>query len=229
MPGLNKTLKFSFKKKFITPQKYSKKYLRAFYKRQIDGLSPSLKTQKQKQIVNLLVKMPCWEKASYIAVYKALKDEPCLSSFYQLWKDKVCFPVIQNSVLEFYKSNGRWQKNKLSIFEPVLKAENKIPINKISVFLIPGRVFDRSGGRLGRGKGFYDKTLSFIGKEQRIDNKHFIKVLKTNTENKTLFIGVAFSEQLHNEQLPLMEHDILVDFLVTDRFVLRPFNQGGKA
>ena len=221
-----------FQEKLINLQKNSKKSIRIFYKKRIDSLSSSLKTKKQEQIVNLLTKMPFWEKASYIAVYRALKDEPCLSAFYQLWEHKICFPVIRNSVLEFYQNKGQWQKNsKLSVLEPISKVRNKVPLDKISIFLIPGRAFDRSGGRLGRGKGYYDKTLALIGKKQRFNKnkKSSAKILKTDKANRALFIGLAFSEQLHNEQLALLEHDVLVDFLVTDRFVLKPLKQRGKA
>ena len=226
MLGLNKNFNSFSQINSINLQKNSKKSLRAFYKRQVDALSSSLKTQKQKQIINLLAEMSFWKKASYIAAYRALKDEPCLSSFYSLWKDKICFPVIKNSLLEFYQESDQWQKNNFSIFEPVPEEKNKVPLNKISIFLIPGRVFDRRGGRLGRGKGYYDKTLALIGTKKGTDKnqKNFIKTLKT----KPLFIGVAFSEQVHNEKLPLLDHDILFDFLVTDSFVLKPLNQKGK-
>lgn len=226
MLGLDKNFNSFLQVKSVSLQKNSKKSLRAFYKKRIDSLSSPLKIKKQKQIMDLLCKMPFWEKASYIAAYRALKDEPCLSSFYGLWKDKICFPVIRNSLLEFYQSSGQWQKNRFSVFEPVAQAKNKVPLNKISVFLIPGRAFDRSGGRLGRGKAYYDKTLALIAKKQRTDKKqkNFIKTLK----KKPLFIGVAFSEQVHNEGLPLLDHDILFDFLVTDRFVLKPLNQERK-
>ena len=178
------------------------------------GLSSSLKTQKQEQIINLLKKLPFWKKAVYIAVYQSLKDEPCLSSFYNLWKDKLCFPVIKDSIMEFYKFEDQWKKNNFLICEPVTKPENKVQLNKISVFLIPGRVFDKRGGRLGRGQGYYDKTLSSINKKKlltRITNPHY--------EKKPLFIGVAFTEQIHNEKLPLLDHDVLMDILITDHFV----------
>ena len=45
------------------------------------------------------------------------------------------------------------------IKEPLLHLQvfqGKLP----SLYIIPGRCFDSEGGRIGRGKGFYDKYLS---------------------------------------------------------------------
>jgi 5-formyltetrahydrofolate cyclo-ligase len=36
----------------------------------------------------------------------------------------------------------------------------EISVSQIDVFLCPGLGFDRHGGRMGRGKGFYDRILA---------------------------------------------------------------------
>ena len=228
MPGLKKDSHHSFQINSAQAQEKDKRSLRSFYKKKIDHLLPSLKAQKQKKITGLLDTLPFWKKATHIAVYQALKDEPCISSSYNLWKNKICFPVIENSALNFYKSRGSWQKNSLSIFEPMTRPEDRVPLDEISVFLIPGRAFDKKGGRLGRGRGFYDKTLSSLDKKQMSSDKEKIpsssKAETADKKKQALFIGVAFSEQVHNKSLPLSDHDILMDVLVTDCFVLRSLN-----
>ena len=123
----------------------------------------------------------------------------------------------------FYKSSGQWKKNTLSVLEPPAKKEKQVPLKEISVFLCPGRAFDRQGGRLGRGKGYYDRTLAPFAQK-------YEKGKKTSTsgfrnpfpKRKQLFIGIAFVEQVHNEKLAVQEHDVFLDMLVTDRFVLTP-------
>lgn len=226
MQGRKNKLNLSFQSPASPISKGNKNFLRAFYKKQLSTLSPSLKEQKQKQIVHLLAELPFWKEAKFIAAYRALKDEPCLSSFYSLWKDKICFPVIQNEILEFYTNpKDQWNENKWGVLEPKVQSENHIPLNDISIFLVPGQVFDRRGGRLGRGKAYYDKTLA--GR-----NKHLGKTeqfFKTGGRTKTLYIGVSFMEQIHKEPLLLLEHDVLMDVLVTDSFVLMPLNQKDRA
>ena len=207
-----------FQKQSVRSQKDDKQSLRSFYREKINNIPPTLKKQKQEQIVYLLNQLSFWKQARGIAVYRALKDEPCLSSFYKLWEDKICFPVIQNRVLKFYKNRkNQWRTNQFQISEPAVQPENYVPVDDISVFLVPGQVFDRRGGRLGRGWGYYDKTLIKVDKKQKA--KHCEKIL---------FIGIAFTEQVHNEPLALFPHDVLMDILVTDSFILMPLDQKAK-
>ena len=202
-----------------------KKKLRDLYKKRVNQLTLSEKLQKQQRIVTLLSKLPFWKEAHYIAFYYALKDEPCLSSFYKLWPDKACFPVINRSALDFYINQGPWQNNKFSFKEPLREPENKVPLSEISVFLIPGRAFDRKGGRLGRGYGYYDKTLALLREKHPLfykKQKESEGIAVPYFRKGPLFIGVGFTEQIHKEPLPTLEHDIFMDVLVTDLFVLTP-------
>ena len=185
-------------------------FLRSFYRQKMASLP--FKKQKQKQITQLLEKLPFWKRPGFIAVYKALKEEPSLSSFCKLRGGKVCFPVVQGEFLDFYKGQGPWRKNSLSVLEPVPLMKNRVPLDKISVFLIPGSVFDRRGGRMGRGRGYYDKTLAKLSGSFR---------------KKALFIGLCWAEQVHSKPLSLFPHDILLDALVTDQFALFPLKRGG--
>ncbi len=68
---------------------------------------------------------------------------------------------------------------------------------KIDVVIVPGSVFDRFGGRLGYGGGYYDRFLA-----QEAAN--------------VLRIGLAYELQLV-DQVPLEPHDQLMDFIVTEK------------
>ena len=105
--------------------------------------------------------------------------------------------------MDFYLPQvpSSWKKGAFSIPEPDPNSSRKVPPEEIEVFLVPGRAFDRRGGRLGRGLACYDKYLA---------------------QTEACKVGVAWSFQVHAEDLPLEEHDILMDFIVTDQFVLRP-------
>lgn len=78
----------------------------------------------------------------------------------------------------------------------VIYVENILE-EKIDLFIIPGVAFDKNGNRLGRGRGFYDKLLA--GKN-------------------TVKIGLAFEKQIV-DTVPRTDHDIQMDFVVTERGV----------
>ncbi len=69
----------------------------------------------------------------------------------------------------------------------------------IDLVVVPGVAFDRSGGRLGYGGGYYDRTLLLI----RAANPG------------ARFVGLAFTLQVV-AALPREEHDIPLDGLVTE-------------
>ncbi len=77
------------------------------------------------------------------------------------------------------------------------------PLPEPDLILVPGVAFDERGGRLGRGRGYYDRFLE--GKN-------------------TLKIGLAFEAQILRKKLPLEAHDQLLDGLVTEH-KLRNFSQ----
>ncbi|OIO54201.1 5-formyltetrahydrofolate cyclo-ligase [Candidatus Peregrinibacteria bacterium CG1_02_54_53] len=83
--------------------------------------------------------------------------------------------------------------------EPPADAERLDPAVPI-VALIPGRAFDRAGGRLGRGNGGYDRWIS----KHRIAN------------GQSHYYGVAFECQITNT-VPMEEHDAPVDGVFTPR------------
>ena len=67
----------------------------------------------------------------------------------------------------------------------------------IDVVIVPGSVFDRFGGRLGYGGGYYDRLL-------------------TNDAPGAVRIGIAFELQLV-DRVPVEPHDQFMDFVVTEK------------
>jgi 5-formyltetrahydrofolate cyclo-ligase len=77
-------------------------------------------------------------------------------------------------------------------------------VAQIDMVVVPGLGFDESGDRLGRGAGFYDRFLA----------SHNFKGIRC---------GLAFEDQLM-ASVPIDEHDMRLDMLVTDQKVRR-FNK----
>lgn len=70
------------------------------------------------------------------------------------------------------------------------------------VLIVPLVAFDRSGGRLGYGGGFYDRTLQSLG-----------------SHRPTIAVGFAYAAQ-ETEGLPLEATDQPLDAIVTERETL---------
>ena len=79
-----------------------------------------------------------------------------------------------------------------------------IPPGDIQLALVPGLAFDRLGRRLGYGGGYFDRFLAtFTG----------------------ISLGVVFHALLL-DHLPFAEHDILVQYLVTESGIFHPSRIG---
>ena len=81
-----------------------------------------------------------------------------------------------------------------------LLPERLLPPEVLDTIILPGSVFDERCGRFGYGGGFYDRLLSSIPEARRI--------------------ALAFELQIIKE-LPLKEHDELLDCVVTEKRIVK--------
>lgn len=187
-----------------------KKRLRFFYKKKLQEKDHS---NKNRGIIENLfrfnfsqfVKSPdTSSRRILVGAYQPLKGEPSCLEFYRKNSSlDFVFPSVSEDQMNFYKPARRnpWKLNSLGFKEPNLKTAEAVSSFAIGIFLIPGLVFDREGRRLGRGLGYYDRFLA---------------------KNKALKIGLAWSHQIHGENLPEESHDVSMDMIVTEKFILIP-------
>lgn len=106
------------------------------------------------------------------------------------------WPRMDGERLEFHRTET-FVKGRFGIAEPEPTSEI-VRLESLKGALIPGLAFDREGGRLGRGKGFYDRTLAGF---------------------RGLKIGVGFSLQLV-EGIPMDDWDVRMDAVITEQSVI---------
>ncbi len=108
----------------------------------------------------------------------------------------IAFPKIlkENIVFVKYKCDGKDEfiRGKYGIMEPASLEEIDIQL-----VVIPGISFDRSGNRIGYGKGYYDKFLQ----------NHRI----------VLSFGLSFESQIFEDIIPSEDHDQKINALITER------------
>ena len=110
-------------------------------------------------------------------------------------KVKVVYPKISKvtKALEFYQGCPV-VRGSLGVDEPDPRLSQKVECSGIELFVVPGLGFSKVGGRLGRGGGFYDRTLS--------KSLGAVKV------------GFCFEEQLVGH-VPMLKEDVFMDWVVT--------------
>lgn len=144
-------------------------------------------------------------KALDWAGYQALSDEPDLTAAYAELSSRGVrwfFPVVDGPDLRFFHvENESWCAGPWGLREPDPAQCREAQLGELEGVLVPGVAFDRSGYRLGRGKGFYDRALQ---------NFNGFK------------IGLAFDWQLSSDDLPVEPHDVRMDVVVTESHVFQP-------
>lgn len=80
-------------------------------------------------------------------------------------------------------------------------AGESVPFEKVDLMIIPALGIDRSGNRIGKGLGFYDKAMAEVAKLPPV-------------------VAVVFDDELV-EQLPTEPHDLKVNAAVTPAQIVR--------
>ena len=130
------------------------------------ALSHEQQQQAEQQLAQQLIQS-IWFKqlnpTARVALYLSNDGEISPTTFCQyLWQHQIdtFLPLLTGETLAFahYHSDCDWQKNHFGILEPI----DAQPLTgaDMDLVLLPLVGFDKSGGRLGMGGGFYDKTFA---------------------------------------------------------------------
>jgi len=145
------------------------------------------------RILDHLQRWEVWKTARRVCAFWPLADEPGLLAPWPADR-AVALPRVQGDRMEMFVTGSREElvPGAFGVLEP---SDSAVPMepSAIDVILVPGLAFDRSGGRLGRGKGYYDKYLAGAS---------------------GLKVGVCFDEQIVGT-IPHEAHDRAMDAVVT--------------
>ena len=140
--------------------------------------------------------MPRFRHAVSVFLYWSMPGEVHTHDFIMRWRHEktIILPVVDGDRLWLAPFEGEQslrQNPAMNLYEP---QGNEYPSpHSIELSIVPGIAFDRNNHRLGRGRGYYDRTLS------RLNTYH---------------IGVCFDFQMF-DTIPFDEHDIPMDEVVT--------------
>ncbi|GAT33401.1 5-formyltetrahydrofolate cyclo-ligase [Terrimicrobium sacchariphilum] len=143
------------------------------------------------EISRRLAESAIWKNSRVIYAYHPLPSEPDWQPAAVAGEHIIAFPRIEGNRMEFLIPS-EFTLGGLGIQEP---SEGEIAPPP-DLILVPGMAFDQSGGRLGRGKGHYDRWLMGHPKVPRL--------------------GLCFECQIV-DAIPLEDHDLKVDSVVTEQ------------
>jgi 5-formyltetrahydrofolate cyclo-ligase len=162
-----------------------------------DGLS--------RLICERLVALPEYQSAKTVMYYVDVRSEVRTRHYLQTalgHGKRIVVPYCVADELETFllTDMGQLAVGMYKILEPRPELrpvpELKVPVDDLELIIVPGVAFDRAGGRLGHGKGYYDKLLEHARPE-------------------TPLVALAFECQLF-PHVPMQEHDVYMDKVVTE-------------
>lgn len=136
-----------------------------------------------------------FKDSDIVLLYWSIPGEVDTHDFIRRWygKKRIVLPKVAGDVLELREySPDRMVEGYRGILEPSAEAPS-VDAGDIRFAVIPGMAFDCGGGRLGRGKGYYDRLLPSLA---------------------CVKAGVAFPHQLVGK-VPMEAHDVPMDMVIT--------------
>lgn len=193
------------KKEFV-----SKQALRSRYLGYRNSLSTRERREKSARIWEMLKQEAVFQKAQIVLVYMDYRSEVMTTELVRellsVREKRVFAPKVEGMDIRFYEveSMDDLTDGYQGIREPSAAGE-KLFTEEMSkeldcLILVPGAVFDRERGRMGYGKGFYDRYLAaFPG---------------------LISAALAFDCQIARK-VPVEEHDKRPDMIITETEIIR--------
>jgi 5-formyltetrahydrofolate cyclo-ligase len=162
------------------------------------------------QIVGRLVQLPEYLAARTVLAYISFHSEVSTRQLLpRAWGDgkRLVVPYCVGDRLELFLlgSCEELAPGTLGILEPNEElrplADRHIRPEELDLIVVPGLAFDPQCGRIGYGKGYYDRLLGQV-------------------PARTALVAVAFRCQIF-PQVPLLDYDVRVDQVVTEGEVYR--------
>lgn len=154
--------------------------------------------------LGLIPQQPWFQKAKTVAIYISQAFEFSTRPLFDLCiaqNKEVYVPVMHGRDLVFQRIIN-WKNvvpNEKNISQPMFGHE--ISPDKIDVFFVPLVAFDRSGNRLGRGVGYYDRLFSNL-----------------NIRGVKVGVGYEFQEFF---SVPTEAHDVPMEYILTEKQIIR--------
>jgi len=172
------------------------------------ALTEEQRREYEETILRHLTEMPEVQEAKVLLLYLDFRGEVSSEGMIRWGIEQgktVCAPVTvvdeRRLIPVRIETAGEYDVGAYGIREPKMRDELVVGVEEIDAVILPGVGFDRKGGRLGYGGGYYDRFLPRL----RPDAKK---------------IAVAYEVQVI-KAVPMEEHDTILDAVVTESGVYK--------
>ncbi len=171
---------------------------------------------QQAKSIGLFLSMPKHEINTDLALSNAIASGktvyvPQVGKNFELAEmDLIQVILPENTNNEIF--HKEWPRNKWGIPEPPESMQRiAAKVGDIDLLVVPGLAFDEKGGRLGQGKGYYDR---------------FIARMRNGSEKPKL-VAVGLEPQfLQDATIPVTELDFIMDMIVLPNQTITVQNKG---
>lgn len=165
------------------------------------AVSAEEKLRRSEAVMLRVEALPEFEKARVVLLYWSMADEVQTHDFVNRWYDKkvLLLPCVEGDDLLLRQYTGPEclvAGEQFGIGEPAATLPVFTELERVEMIVVPGVAFDRTGNRMGRGRGFYDRLLK-------------------STPN-AVKVGVAYDFQMI-ESVPVEPHDVKMNLVVSEQ------------
>ncbi|MCD6021996.1 MAG: 5-formyltetrahydrofolate cyclo-ligase [Actinomycetia bacterium] len=184
--------------------KRAKRQVRRTVLEERDALSPRVRAEWGEQIVRRVVDMPEVRDARAVMLFSSFGSEVPTGPLIDRLRERaivVALPRIEERELVpvAYTPGDPVRTTSFGALEPI--GRDGLDPASLDVVGVPGVAFDRLGGRVGYGGGYYDRFLRGL---------------------PAFRIGIAFGLQVLEDPLPAGRFDLPVQAIVTEEETIRP-------
>lgn len=176
------------------------------------SLDPEEVREKSLKIKEKLFALPEFTRAKTIAFYAAKKNSGEVRTQEMIEESlksgkRVLVPFVDGEEIEFTEISGLsdLKPGAFNVPEPPPAVRRRVDPEEIDLIVVPGVVFDMSGGRMGYGKGYYDRFL------------HRLLAVRPDA----CVVGLALEIQVVEKIPERKSTDSPVQILITEERVLR--------
>lgn len=190
--------------------KEKKRKIRQEFLKKRNNLSWDEIKSKSEKIEKELFSLPEFQRAKTVMFYVSFRSEVETEKMTRnalKLKKKIVIPVVHGEkivVSEIKNLKKELTKGSFGIKEPKKEFRRRVNQKEIDLVVVPGVVFDKRGGRLGYGRGYYDRFLRSKSIRSRMSRSR-----------QCALIGLAFDLQIARK-IPLVKGDMKVDKIVTE-------------